>query len=961
VLSDRLFRVLAEQTTDVISVLDVQTWSWVYVSPSVAHQIGHTPAEMMARPLDASLIDPPTTHDPVAFLRRRIERFEAGELSQRELVVDVVQRHRVGTDVRCEVAITLVPGPDGKVGEILCVSRDVTARRLAEAEVRASEVRLRTLVEQMDIGVMYQDALGRIRLANPAARRMLGLDSNPDGATGSGDRPDPQDLVDLQNLVATVHADGTPMSFEDRPGRVAMRTGQPVRNVLMGIDVPGRNTRTWVRATAVPHVLAVSSCDSRSRSNDDGDEVDIEVVTLATDVTDELAAAETLLFVGSAMESATAAIAITDLTGTIVYANRALVSLWGFSDIDDVRGRRAIDLWKSSDQVAAAVRAVSMTGRWAGTLPAERCDGTTFVADVTASPVHNAAGTAIGEMASVIDVSERVRLEGELRAAADQLARAQELAHIGSWEMDLDTRAMSWSAETYRIAGLDPLTVPATYSRFLELVHPDDRATTDAVLHDVVAKRQGFEIEHRLLLTDGPIVWVRHHGTLVEEGGQVRMIGTVQDITEHKRALEAERLEEERNTADAANRAKSAFLASMSHEIRTPMTAVLGFSQLLDEDPTLTDHQHEQLAQISRSGEHLLHLIDDILQMSTIESGHVSIQSESVDVDALLADLHSIFELRMSSEGLELRTHRADDVPATVVADRTRLRQILINLVGNAAKFTEIGSVDVQVTIADLPASDDGRSISMAVDVADTGPGIESAELERIFGRFEQTDLGRQSPGGAGLGLAISRGLTELMGGELSVTSTVGVGTRFRLVVPVQIAEEAGATSPLPTITSPVPAPAPAPTMEPIKVLVADDVPENRKVLAIMLETAGHQVVEASDGVEAVELFAAWKPDLVIMDLQMPHLGGTEAMRQIRSLPGGDAVRLVAATANVFDDDRREVIEAGGDGFLPKPFTKAQLLDVVSTVISTTAGNCVTRDDVPVDDVPVDDVPSDDG
>lgn len=942
---DRLFRVLAEQTTDVISVFEVSTWSWVFVSPSVVHQTGYTVAEVMARPLDTSLIDLPTPRDPIAVLRRRIERFEAGDLSQREQVFDVVQRHRLGTELRCEVATTLVPGPDGKVREILCISRDVTGRRLAEAEVRASETRLRTLIEQMDIGVLYQDSVGRVRMVNPAARRMLGLHSAEPGPLEPVDPRTDALARDLTAAATFVHADGTPMAFDERPGRRALATGEPVRNVLIGVDAPESDERTWVRVTSVPHALTLPSGGSADAHGRQDDGVEIEVVTLATDVTEELAAAENLLLKESAMELATAGIAITDLTGRVVYANRALVELWGFADSDEACRRQAVDFWRPSEELEALLRAVFASGRWSGTLTAERCDGTTFDADLRVSPVRNAAGTITGEMASVIDVSQRTRLEAELRATADQLARAQELAHIGSWEMELDTRAMSWSDETYRIAGLDPTGVSATYARFLDLVHPDDRATTDTVMHDVVARREGFEIEHRLLLADDRVVWVRHHGTLVEGDGRVRMIGTVQDITEHKRALEAERLEEERNAADAANRAKSAFLASMSHEIRTPMTAVLGFSQLLDEDPTLSDAHRELVSQISRSGQHLLHLIDDVLQMSKIESGHVTIEESPVDVDALLADLHAIFQLRTAAQGVALHTTRAADVPSTVLADSTRLRQILINLVGNAAKFTESGSIEVRVLSVDPTECCDGRSAAIAVEVADTGPGIEATQLERIFGRFEQTELGRNTHGGAGLGLAISRGLADLMGGRLSVTSTVGRGTTFRLVVPVEIVDSSAAllshdvsrdaSPPVPPRTDGAAPLTPPADRSPIRVLVADDAPENRMVLTIMLRAAGHEVAEAVDGLEAVELFTSWAPDLVIMDLQMPRLDGPGAMRRIRALPGGDAVRMVAATANVFDDDRLEVIDAGGDGFLPKPFTKAQLLEVVAAAMAT--------------------------
>lgn len=383
-------------------------------------------------------------------------------------------------------------------------------------------------------------------------------------------------------------------------------------------------------------------------------------------------------------------------------------------------------------------------------------------------------------------------------------------------------------------------------------------------------------------------------------------------------AEKVEQLRESEQRALEASHSKSTFLANMSHELRTPLNAILGFVQLMERASDRPAVDREYLSIIARSGEHLLGLINDVLSLSKIEAGQLTRNDRAFDLPGLLRNLEELFRLRAQAKNLQLLVELDPELPTYVYGDDGKLRQVLINLLGNAFKFTEAGGVAVRVR------ADDGIC---TFEVEDTGPGISKAELAKLFDAFVQTRTGQMSNEGTGLGLAISRSYVRLMGGEILVSSEEGSGTRFTFTLPLPIAEAPAAQPEELRVVG-------LATNQPAyRVLVADDKWENRHLLARLLLDVGFQVQEASTGVEAVTVWSAWRPEIVWMDIQMPEMNGYDATKRIRELEGqeqSDGRRrtcVMAVTASAFAQERSAILEAGCDDYVSKPFRNATIFE----------------------------------
>ncbi len=392
-------------------------------------------------------------------------------------------------------------------------------------------------------------------------------------------------------------------------------------------------------------------------------------------------------------------------------------------------------------------------------------------------------------------------------------------------------------------------------------------------------------------------------------------------------------LEVARRHAESANEAKSAFLANMSHELRTPLTSIMGFSELLEMDPALTEGHKEKLRLIGRSSDHLLELIDDVLELSKIEAGRVSLEFAETAVGELFESLAGTFAERAKRRGIELRLDNRIDADKRFQGDLRKIRQVLNNLVDNAMKFTKTGHVAV-AALDEGPANATGLHRIVFL-VKDTGVGIGEDELPTVFEAFSQTASGRVSGQGSGLGLAIVRQYVALLGGKISVESRPGVGTTFRFEVPLrEMARHIETDSGSPARHRML-----APDQPHYRMLIVDDNPQNRVLLKEVLETAGFPVRTANNGREGVAAFHDWRPHLIWMDMKMPVLDGYAATREIRGSTTGNDVAIIALTANIAGEYQNGIFEAGCDDVVRKPFRVADVYAAIEKHLGVTFTN----------------------
>ena len=525
-------------------------------------------------------------------------------------------------------------------------------------------------------------------------------------------------------------------------------------------------------------------------------------------------------------------------------------------------------------------------------------------------------GTVLGVAVSSRDITERKRTEEALSASEERfrtlIENSQDVVSI------LDNKGNS----LYRSPSYEKLIGFKTHEitdNVFEYLHPDDK---ERMLQQFKAlQEKPGEVEHmhyRYLHKNR--TWRYIEGTAINLLHSPIIKGIVlnyRDVTERKRA--EEELKHAKKEAEAANQAKSEFLANMSHEIRTPMNAILGFSQLMQHDPALTMEQQENLAIINRSGAHLLTLINDVLEMSKIEAGRIILDEEDFDLHYLLNGLESIFRLRANNKNLTFIFEQESAVPQFVRADKDKLCQVLMNLLSNAIKFTEAGQVSLHIQNKSL--SKEQATLHFAIE--DTGMGIVAGDIERIFAPFFQTERGRKLKGGTGLGLVISQQFVRLMGGEITVESTIDKGSRFEFNIQVRLAEtsEGQVQKPSRWVIGL------APNQPAYRLLVVEDKFESRKLLVKLLEMVGFEVQKATNGQEGIEIWGTWHPDLIWMDMRMPVLNGYQATKHIKAIPTGPATPIIALTASALREDQELALAAGCDDFVSKPFQETEIFE----------------------------------
>ncbi|MEQ9549969.1 MAG: ATP-binding protein [Coleofasciculus sp. G3-WIS-01] len=406
-----------------------------------------------------------------------------------------------------------------------------------------------------------------------------------------------------------------------------------------------------------------------------------------------------------------------------------------------------------------------------------------------------------------------------------------------------------------------------------------------------------------------------------------RFVGIAEDITDRKQIELA--LTEAKDAAETANRAKSTFLANMSHELRTPLNAIMGFTQLMQRSSTFPADYQENLQIIYRSSEHLLTLINQVLDLSKIEAGRITLNQTVFDLYALLHDVETLFQIKARDKGLQLLFDYSDQVPQYVQTDAGKLRQVLINLLSNAFKFTQEGGISVRVArgidVGETPTANQPDEITLQFEIEDTGAGMAAAELETIFDAFIQSQTGKQHQEGTGLGLSISREFARLMGGDMTVASQVEQGTVFRFEIRVKLAD-----------ASQVPSQHPQqriialePNQPCDRILIVDDRVDNRQLLIQLLNPLGFLLKEATNGKDAIAIWQNWQPHLIFMDMRMPIMDGYEATQRIKATTQGQATVIIAVTASTLDSEKAVILSMGCDGFIRKPFRDREIFDAI--------------------------------
>src|SRR4051794_4357755 len=833
----------------------------------------------------------------------------------RTLLEDIVPKRSVFNDFELEHTFPIIGRrvmllnarrlEAGHHGELLVLAmEDVTARKRAEEELLKAGALQSAIFNSANFSSIATDEKGVIQIFNVGAERMLGY-----AAAEVMNKITPADISDPQEVIARAAALSLELATPITPGFEAL-----VFKAARGIEDIYELTYIRKDGSRFPAVVSVTALR-------DAQSAIIGYLLIGTDNTARKRAEEALLEAGALQSaifnSANFSSIATDEKGVIQIFNVGAERMLGYTAADVMNKITPADI-SDPQEVIARAKALSAElgtpitpGFEALVFKASRGiediyeltyirrDGSRFPAIVSVTALRDPRGRIIGYLLIGTDNTARKQVEAE-RLLLDQRVRDQQFYTRSLIESNIDALIttdprgiitdVNKQMEALTGCTRDEL-IGAPFKNYF--TNPE---RAEAGIKRVLGEGKVTDYELTALARDGKETVVSYNATTFHDRDRKLqgVFAAARDVTERKRYEQS---------LQQANRAKSVFLANMSHEIRTPMNAILGFSQLMLRDQDLTPQQCQYLGTINRSGEHLLALINDILEMSKIEAGRTTLNPSTFDLTVLLKDLEMMFRVRTDEKGLSFSVETIGDVPRFIVTDINKLRQVFINVIGNAVKFTEEGGVGLRVR------ADRGGAAgpSLRVEVEDTGPGISPDELDKLFRHFEQTKTGQQTGTGTGLGLAISREFVRLMGGDITLSSQVGRGSVFVVNLPLKEGEAQAVhakDNPRHVLRL-------QPGQSACRVLIADDIEDNRQLLAQLLGPVGFEIRLATNGAEAVQEFEQWRPHLVLMDFRMPVMDGHEAIRRIRAMAGGEGPKIIAVTASAMDDNRQELMEIG--------------------------------------------------
>ena len=799
---------------------------------------------------------------------------------------------------------------------------EVTERKRAEEAPLKAGALQSAIFNSANFSSIATDEKGVIQIFNVGAERMLGY-----AAAEVMNKITPADISDPQEVIARAAALSLELATPITPGFEAL-----VFKAARGIEDIYELTYIRKDGSRFPAVVSVTAL------RDDQSAI-IGYLLIGTDNTARKQAEEALLKAGALQNaifnSANFSSIATDEKGVIQIFNVGAERMLGYAAIEVVDRITPADI---SDPQEVITRAKALSAEL-GTkitpgfealvfkasrgiediyeLTYIRKDGSRFPAIVSVTALRDAQGGIIGYLLIGTDNTARKQVEAE-RMLLDQRVRDQQFYTRSLIESNIDAliatdpRGIITDVNKQMEALTGCTRDELIGAPFKDYFTNPERAEAGIKLVLGESKLTDYELTARA--RDGKETVVSYNATTFHDRDRKLqgVFAAARDVTERKRYEQS---------LQQANRAKSVFLANMSHEIRTPMNAILGFSQLMLRDQDLTPRQCQYLGTINRSGEHLLALINDILEMSKIEAGRTTLNPSTFDLTVLLKDLEMMFRVRTDEKKLSFSMEMIGEVPQYIVTDINKLRQVFINVLGNAVKFTDQGGIGLRLRAERERVG----GPFLRVEIEDTGPGISPDDQEKLFQQFEQTKTGQQAGTGTGLGLAISREFVRLMGGSITVSSQVGRGSVFVIQLPLTDGEaQAVQAKEKPRQVLKL-----QPGQAACRVLIADDIEDNRQLLSQYLAPIGFEVRLAANGAEAVQEFDEWRPHLILMDFRMPVMDGHEAIRRIRAMEGGKSPKIIAVTASAMDENRLELLAIGADDFISKPFREAELFQKI--------------------------------
>lgn len=616
-----------------------------------------------------------------------------------------------------------------------------------------------------------------------------------------------------------------------------------------------------------------------------------------------------------------AIVSVADVSGNIVYVNEKFCQVSGYSSGELLgKNHRIIKSGQHPPEFYADMwHTISGGNIWHGEVCNRGKNGMLYWVDTSIVPFIDAQGSPYQYISIRTDITH-------VKQNEQRLNLSQAFANIGTWDWDILSGEIIWSERIAPLFGHPQDELAHSYENFLNTVHADDLQKVSDAINDCVERGIGYNIEHRCVWPDGSIHWLSQRGDVVRDaaGKPLHMLGLVQDISERKQAEQA--MLQAKEAAEAASRAKSKFLASMSHELRTPLNAILGFSQLFSMDEELPQATRDNSRHIERAGQHLLSLVNDMIDLARIESDKLELSLEAVDIKGVVNDSLNMVQSMAYDAGIKIVVMQCDVTDLSVWADFNRLRQALINLLTNAIKYNR-----PQGTVHLVCELIDGR---MRIAVTDSGAGIPADKQQRIFNAFDRLGMERGNVEGTGIGLVISKRIVEAMGGNIGFSSTAGQGSTFWLEFPLApnneiAAPQAGPGSSADKGIHPVNIQAGRPA-----VLYIEDNPMNLRLMQQIF--AGKKEWELRSAISAesgIEMALANPPQLILMDINLPGMDGYQALRILQASAETAGIPVIALTANAMKGDREQGMAAGFADYLTKPLDIFDLLKLLGKML----------------------------